>query len=40
MSLDHIVPRSRGGGDDAANLQPLCDRHHRTKSGREGQASR
>lgn len=22
LSLDHVVPRSRGGGDDLANLRP------------------
>jgi 5-methylcytosine-specific restriction endonuclease McrA len=24
LSADHVVPLSKGGGDDIANLQPLC----------------
>ena len=24
-SVDHITPKSKGGGDDLANLRPLCD---------------
>jgi 5-methylcytosine-specific restriction protein A len=39
-TVDHIVPRAQGGTDDRENLRPLCDRHHRQKSGREGRASR
>ena len=24
LTVDHIVPRYRGGGDEPENLQPLC----------------
>lgn len=24
LSIDHIVPRSKGGGDEKTNLQTLC----------------
>lgn len=30
--VDHIVPRRRGGTDDASNLQALCYRCHSTKT--------
>lgn len=30
--VDHIAPRSRGGTDDASNLQTLCARHHAVKT--------
>ena len=33
---DHIVPKSKGGKDDRANLQRLCRTCERTKTGREG----
>ena len=31
--VDHIVPRSRGGSDKWANLQPLCSKCHKIKTG-------
>ena len=31
-SLDHILPRSQGGTDDASNLQGLCATCHTTKT--------
>ncbi len=34
--VDHIVPRKRGGGDHASNLQVLCRSCHSTKSAKEG----
>ncbi len=33
--VDHIVPLARGGGNDEANLQALCARHHSLKTAKE-----
>ena len=33
--VDHIVPRDRGGADDDANLQPLCQSCHSRKTATE-----
>ncbi len=33
--VDHIRPKVRGGGDEAANLRSLCARHHRQKTATE-----
>ena len=33
-SVDHIVPRSAGGGDDEWNLQTLCVKCNSAKGGR------
>jgi len=33
--VDHIVPLSRGGGDERSNLQPLCRPCHAAKTARE-----
>jgi 5-methylcytosine-specific restriction protein A len=30
--VDHIVPKSQGGGDDDENLQVICKARHRTKT--------
>lgn len=30
--VDHITPKSRGGGDEDSNLQSLCKRCHRKKT--------
>lgn len=34
LTLDHIVPLSRGGSDDLDNLQFLCGRHNSAKGDR------
>lgn len=34
LEVDHIVPRSNGGGDDLANLQLLCRPCNATKGNR------
>jgi hypothetical protein len=28
LEHDHIVPRGRGGGNDAANIRPFCRAHN------------
>lgn len=35
-SVDHIIPRSRGGTDDHANLQAICPDCHHAKTTAEG----
>jgi len=35
LSVDHIIPREQGGGDELTNLQTLCDACHGLKSGIE-----
>ncbi|MFJ8386210.1 HNH endonuclease [Streptomyces sp. NPDC094438] len=32
IDVDHIVPLSRGGGDVAGNVQPLCKLCHKLKT--------
>lgn len=32
LTVDHIVPKSKGGGDELSNLQPMCSRCN-TKKG-------
>lgn len=39
-SVDHIVPRSRGGSLDESNLQPLCKTCHDAKSQQEAKYGR
>ena len=31
-SVDHIVPKSRGGTDDMSNLQAICEECHKEKT--------
>ena len=38
--VDHIRPRSRGGGEGLDNLQPLCSRCHGRKTQAESVAAR
>lgn len=33
---DHVKPLCLGGGTERTNYQPLCERHSRSKAGREG----
>lgn len=35
MTVDHIIPRARGGTSEDDNLQPLCITCHNVKTGRE-----
>jgi len=34
--VDHIVPKSQGGGDELSNLQCICNACHKVKTGKEG----
>lgn len=34
-SLDHLIPKSKGGGDDYANLMPACTRCNSQKKDRD-----
>ncbi len=34
VTIDHVVPKYRGGGDDARNLVPLCKKCNRQKGSR------
>lgn len=38
LEVDHVVPVSRGGGDDPANLQALCRTCHIDKTAGENQS--
>lgn len=38
--VDHILPKSRGGTDDLANLQTICLACHNAKTARESQGPR
>lgn len=35
LDVDHIIPRTRGGTNDTANLQVLCSRCNRAKGNRD-----
>ena len=39
-TVDHIVPKVRGGTDARVNLRGLCREHQQSKSGREGAEAR
>ena len=34
-AVDHIVPKSHGGGDRESNLECICDPCHKAKTARE-----
>ena len=34
LTVDHIVPKARGGSDEPDNLRTLCRRHNSAKGGR------
>ncbi|MEI5998246.1 HNH endonuclease [Paraburkholderia bengalensis] len=36
--IDHVVSLEQGGGNDDANLQPLCDDCHKAKTAAEAAA--
>lgn len=39
--VDHVVPKAKGGGDEAGNLQPICKACHADKTIRDrGQVPR
>ena len=40
LEVDHIQPRSAGGGDDPANLRVLCRTCHKVKTQRESRRRR
>jgi 5-methylcytosine-specific restriction protein A len=37
---DHIVNVEEGGGEDAANIQPLCEACHKSKTHQESARGR
>lgn len=39
-TVDHIVPKHKGGTDADSNLQPLCDPCHKAKTALEGHKAR
>lgn len=32
MNVDHIIPKSKGGGEEMENKQPMCEQHNSWKS--------
>lgn len=36
LTVDHIVPKSKGGTDDFENLQVMCHKHNTSKGVRLG----
>lgn len=39
-TVDHILPKAEGGGDERENLQRLCRRCQQTKAAVEGNRGR
>lgn len=39
-TVDHIIPRAKGGTDDPDNLRAICDACHAAKTTREGHEAR
>lgn len=39
-TVDHVMPKSRGGQDEESNLRGLCSRCHAAKSTAEGNQAR
>ena len=39
-TVDHIVPKHKGGGDERSNLQPLCNDCHKAKTAKEAVEAR
>lgn len=40
IEVDHIIPRSQGGGDELSNLRVVCHDCHKQKSHEEAEAGR
>lgn len=40
VEVDHLLPRTAGGGDELSNLAAICEDHHREKSKAEAAAGR
>jgi 5-methylcytosine-specific restriction protein A len=38
-AVDHIIPKTRGGTDDLANLQSICDPCHKGKTAAEARGA-
>jgi len=40
VTVDHIVPRKRGGGEEEENLRSLCGRHAKIKDAKDAAIGR